>query len=116
MSCSAEAHGHFLYNNGHDKRKDNERKEESDAELRAGCGIGEHAGSVILTQHDQDARANEQPQQPRSVKEAAVGARFRHSDTVMSAIHVFVGNDDDFVAGNAIRLWRLETYAHGRVS
>ena len=41
------------------------------------------------------------------------GARGRHPDTIKGAIHVFMGDDDDFIArGPAGRPSRLQTFAH----
>jgi type IV secretory pathway TrbL component len=38
-------------------------RKKADAELGAGGGVGEHAGAVVFTEHDQNAGADEQPQQ-----------------------------------------------------
>ena len=40
---------------------------------------------------------DQQPQQPRSGKKAVLGTRGGHADAIMRPIHVFVGDDDDFV-------------------
>ena len=39
------------------------RKEEPDAELCAGRGVGQHARTIVLAEHHQNSRADEQPQQ-----------------------------------------------------
>ena len=63
MGSGAEADGHFLDDDGHAKGEDDEREEESDAELGAGGGVGEHAGAVIFAEHDEDAGTGEQPEE-----------------------------------------------------
>ncbi len=49
MGGGAEADGHFLDDDGHAEREGDEGEEESDAELGAGGGVGEHAGAVVLS-------------------------------------------------------------------
>ena len=64
MGGGAEAHGHFLNDAGHDEGEDDEGKEEADAVAGSGGGIGQHAGAVVLSEHDEDAGTDEQPEQP----------------------------------------------------
>src|SRR5208283_618687 len=61
MGRGAEAHGHFLDDDGHAEGEGDEGDEESDTELGAGGGVGEHAGAVILSEHDEDTGADQQP-------------------------------------------------------
>ncbi len=63
VGSGAEADGHFLDDDGHAEGENDERKEESDAEFGAGGGVGNHAGAVIFTEHDQDAGTDEQPEE-----------------------------------------------------
>ena len=98
MGGRTQADRHLLDHDRHAKCEEHKRNEKTDAKLRARGGIGKHAGPVILSQHDQHARPNQQPQQSRPGEEATLGARRRHPDTIMGAIHVFVGDDDCFIA------------------
>jgi hypothetical protein len=108
MGCGPQSHRHLLHNNGHAKRERNKRKKKSDAELRAGSRIGEHAGPIVLSQHDQNPGPNQQPQQSRSGEHTALGAGCGYADAIMRPIHVFVGDHDDFgFACDALRLWGL---------
>ena len=93
MSGGAEAHRHFLDDAGHDEGEDDERQEEPDAEARAGRGIRQHAGPVVFAEHDQDAGADEQPQQPGSMPDAGAGALGGDALAVVSAVDIFVGDD-----------------------
>jgi len=68
----------------------------SDPELRARGGIGQHAGSVVFAQHDQDARTNQEPQQAQAGKGAATAARRLHPRPVARAVDIFVRDDDRF--------------------
>jgi hypothetical protein len=118
MGGGAETHGHLLNYDRHAKRESNERKEESDAKLCTRSGIGEHAGPVVLSEHDQNARPDQQPQQLRPRGKATPGACGRHPDAIMRTIYVFVGNDDGFVAvgiPEELGFWKLLTYAHCRI-
>jgi hypothetical protein len=58
MGGCAQADGHFLDYDGHAEREGDEGEEEADAEPGAGGGVGEHAGAVVLSEHDQDAGAD----------------------------------------------------------
>ena len=110
MRRRAQAHGHLLHYDRHAKRERDKRNEESDAKLCARSSVGEHAGPVVLSQHDQNPRPHQQPQQTGPGEKAALGARRRHPDAIVRTIHVFVGDDDDFVAlqaGASLRRWRL---------
>ena len=71
--------------------------------------------SIVLPQHDQNARPDQQPQQPRPPGEnAAPGTRFGHADAIMRTVDIFVGNDTTSVfAVNARCSEGLQTYACG---
>ena len=90
MGGGAEADGHFLDDDGHAKRQGDEGDEEADAELGAGGGVGEHAGAVVLSQHDEDTGTHQQPEQTRVGGEAAMGTGVRDADAVVGAVDVFV--------------------------
>jgi hypothetical protein len=97
MGGGAEADGHFLDYDCHAERQGDEGKKEADAEAGAGGGVGEHAGAVVLSEHNQDAGADEQPQEARFRGEAAVGAGGGDADAVVGAVDVFVGDYYYFV-------------------
>ena len=61
MGGGAQAHCHLLHNDRHAKREGDEWDEEADAKLGAGRRVGEHAGPVILSQHDQNTGTDQQP-------------------------------------------------------
>src|SRR5580700_7440637 len=77
MSGGAEAHRHLLHDDRHAKRESYERDEEADTKFGASRGVGKHAGAVILAQHDQDAGADQQPQQASSGGKAAPGTSLK---------------------------------------
>src|ERR1017187_4294558 len=58
-----EAHGHFLNDAGHQEGQNDEGQEETDAETSSRGGVRQHAGAVAFSQHDEEAGADEQPQQ-----------------------------------------------------
>src|SRR5208282_822573 len=74
MGGGAKADGHLLDDDCHAERQGDEGDEEADAELGSGGGVGEHAGTVVLPQHDQDTRADQQPQEAGAGRKAALGA------------------------------------------
>ena len=90
----AEAHGHFLNHAGHEEGEHDEGKEEADAEARSGGGVREHAGAVVFAEHDENAGADEQPQQAGTGPEATLGAGGPDALAVVGAVNVFVGDDD----------------------
>ncbi len=92
MGGGAEADGHFLDDDCHAKGEGDKWEEEAYAELGAGGGVGEHAGAVVLSQHDEDAGADQQPQQARSRGKAAVGAGGGDADAIVGAVDVFVSD------------------------
>ncbi len=65
MGRDAKPHRHLLHHVGHDEGEQDERDEEADPVGGAGRRVGDHAGAVILAQHDQNARADQQPEQPQ---------------------------------------------------
>ena len=71
--------------------------EESNTKFRARSRVGEHAGPVVLTQHDQHSGPDQQPQQPRIGKKAALGASCGNADAILRPIHVLVRDDNNFV-------------------
>ena len=75
MRGRAEAHRHLLHHAGHEEGEHHEGDEETDAKSGACRGIREHAGAVILTEHDKNAGADEQPEQPEAGTESAACAR-----------------------------------------
>ena len=109
MGSGAEADGHFLDDDGHAEGEGDEGEEKTDAELGAGSGVGEHAGAVVLSEHDEDAGADEQPQETGIGGKAAPGAGGRDTDAIVGAIDIFVGDYYDFVSVlGGERLHRLE--------
>src|SRR5271163_1003825 len=99
MGGGAEADGHLLDDDRHAKCQDNKREEEADTEPGTGSGIGKHAGAIILSQHDEDTGADEQPQQASSGGEAALGTGGGDANAIVGAVDVFVSDDYDFVLG-----------------
>ncbi len=67
-------------------------KKESDAEAGAGGGVGQHAGAVVLAEHDEDAGADEQPQEPGARPETGAGTLGRDPLAVVGAVDIFVGD------------------------
>ena len=63
MGGGAETHGHLLNDAGHDEGENDEGEEEADAVAGSGGGVGKHAGAIVLAEHDEDAGADEQPEQ-----------------------------------------------------
>jgi len=94
MGSGAEADGHFLDDASHDEGEHDEWEKESNAVVRAGGGIGEHAGAVIFSEHDEDAGADQQPEQAGARPGAMLGTGFGDAVAVMGAIDIFVGDDD----------------------
>ena len=70
------------------------RQKETDAELGAGRGIGQHAGPVVFAQHHQDARPHQQPDQTQT-REATARAGVENTGAVVRTIDVLV-RDHDF--------------------
>ena len=101
MSGRAQTHGHFLHHASHEECEHHERQEKTDAESRPGRRIRQHAGTIILSKHHQNAGANEQPEQPQPRPESAPGPRHRYPFAVVRAIDVLVG-DDDVTARNSL--------------
>ena len=98
MGGGAETHGHFLNYAGHEEGQHDEGQEEADAEAGAGGGIRQHAGAIVLAEHDEDAGTDEEPEQPGAGPEAALDAGGTHPVAIMGAVDVFVG--DDHAAGS----------------
>jgi hypothetical protein len=94
MCGGTEAHGHFLDDTGHEESEDDEGKEEADAETGSSSGVGEHAGAIVFAEHDEDAGADEKPEEPRAGPQTPLCAGFEDAATVMGAINIFVGDDD----------------------
>src|SRR5690242_4222823 len=94
MRSRAKAHGHLLHNERHEECQNHERNEKSDTVARAGGGIGEHAGAVVFSQHDENARADKKPQEAKSGEYAATGARGEHAIAVLRTIDVLVSDDN----------------------
>ena len=101
MRGGSQAHGHLLYDDGHAKRKNDEGDEESNSKPRARRGVGNHAGAVVLSQHDEDSGPDQQPQQTELREGAPLGARRGHAHAVVRTINVLVG-DDDVLLGDAL--------------
>ncbi len=85
--CS-HAHAHLLADDRHQERDDDERQEESDSVHGAGGGVGDHAWTVVLPQHRQDSRPDEQPQQ---VPTGFVGAGLLDPGAVPRAHQILSG-------------------------
>ena len=56
-------------------------------------------GPSFSPEHDEDAGADQQPEQARSGGKAALGAGCRDADAIVGAIDVFVSNDYGFGFG-----------------
>src|SRR5438046_1827723 len=63
LGHSPQAHRHLLYHDGHYECQHDKGKEKADAKASASHGVGDHAGTVSFSQHDQDSWTNQQPQQ-----------------------------------------------------
>src|SRR5579863_2371066 len=92
MGGGAEADGHLLYDDCHAEGESDEGDEEADAEARAGGGVGEHAGAVVFSEHDEDAGADQQPQEAGFGGQTAARSRVGDTDAVVGAVDVFVGD------------------------
>jgi hypothetical protein len=60
----AEPDRHLLDHKRHHECEGDKGQEKADAVSRARLGVGNHAGPIVLPQHDQDAGANEEPEKP----------------------------------------------------
>ncbi len=89
MRRHAEPHRHFLHDERHEEGEQNERDEEADPIGRAGGRVGDHAGAVVLPQHDQHARTGEEPEQPQR---AFGGAGFKDLQTIARPQYILVGD------------------------
>ncbi len=87
----AKPHRHLLDNVGHDEEGRDEGQEEANAELRPGLGVGDHAGTIVLADDGQDARADEQPEQQRRLP---VQPRRLHPYPVAGPLAVLVRDGD----------------------
>ena len=90
MRRHAEPHRHFLHHERHQEGEQDERNEEADPIGRAGGGVGDHAGAVVLAHHDQHARTGQQPEQPQRT---LGGAGLEHLQTIARAQDVLVGDE-----------------------
>ena len=94
MGRGSEANRHFLNDASHHKREDDKRQKEPDAEAGSGRGVRQHAGAVVFPEHDENARADQKPEQTGAGPQTTPGASFPNPLAVMGTIDVFVGNDD----------------------
>ncbi len=90
MGGGAQAHRHFLHDHRHGEGENNEGKEKSNAKPRPGCGIGQHARPVVFSQHHQDARTDQQPQQPEPGKKSALPARRKNTRPILGPLEVLM--------------------------
>ena len=104
MRRRAQPHRHFLDHQRHPKRQHHEREEESNSELRARRRVRQHAGPIVLAQHHQNARPDQQPQQPRPRPQATAQPRRRHSRPIVRAIDVLVRDDNVVLRRNHAQL------------
>src|ERR1700719_1965619 len=58
MRGGTETHGHFLYDDGHTKRENDEGDEEPNSKPRARRGVGNHTWAVVLPKHHENSGAN----------------------------------------------------------
>ncbi len=100
MRGRAQADGHLLYDACHQEGEHDEGQEEADAETGSGRSIREHAGPVIFSEHDQNAGADQQPQQASAQPAAALRTGCRNTLAIVRAIDVFVRDDDAAGGGN----------------
>src|SRR5579872_2402826 len=103
----AEADSHFLNDDCHAEGEDDEGKEEADAEPGTSGGVGEHAGAVVLSEHNEDAGTDEEPEQTGFRGESAAGTSVEDADAVMGAVDIFVSNYDLFFDLDNDRFHRL---------
>ena len=92
----AEAHGHFLDDAGHEEGEHDEGEEEADAEAGSGGGVGQHAGAIVFSKHDENAGTDEEPEKPGARPGAVLGAGGEDAFAIVGAVDVFVGDDDGF--------------------
>ena len=93
MRHCPEAHRHFLHDEGHDEGEQDERDEEADPVGRPRRRVGDHAGAVILAQHDQNARPGEQPEQ---AQRALFRPRVEHDTAVPVAQEILAADGRAF--------------------
>ena len=68
MGDGAEAHRHFLHDETHDEGENDEGNEEADAEARAVGGVGKHAGGIVFAEEDENAGADQKPEQAEAAE------------------------------------------------
>jgi hypothetical protein len=90
--AAPEADGHFLDYDRHAESEHYEGQEEADAEFGSGGGVGEHAGAVVFAQHDQDARAHQEPEKAGVGEEATAISGGEDANAVVGAVDIFVGD------------------------
>jgi hypothetical protein len=89
MRRHAEPHRHFLHDEGHKEGEQDEWDEEAYSIGRAGCGVRDHAGAVILPQHDQHTWTGEEPEQSQR---AFGGAGFKDLQTIARPQDILLGD------------------------
>ena len=114
MSGGTETHRHFLYDDCHAKREHNEGNEESASKPCARRGLGKHAGAVVLSQHNENSRSEEQPQQMEPGKDTPLGAGGGHTHPVMRTINVLMSDNDVFLGDGWRRHPGQRSHAHKR--
>jgi hypothetical protein len=83
-----------LHHARHEECEHHKRHEETDAESGTRRGIRQHAGTVILSEHHQNAGTYEEPEQAEARPKSAACARRGNLFAVVGAIDIFVGNND----------------------
>ena len=99
MRCHPKPHRHFLNNDGHREGEHDKWKEEANAELRARGSVRQHTGPIVLAQHDEDSRPNQQPQQAQTRPRAFTSTSGSHAGSVVRTINILVRDDGLFLAG-----------------
>src|ERR1700733_2311832 len=94
MGGCAEANCHFLHHTSHQKSENYEGQKETDTETCSSRSVGEHARTVVLAEHHENAGTDEQPEQVHSRQEAAPGTVLANLPAVVGAIDIFVSDDD----------------------
>src|SRR5260370_38229338 len=118
MGSGTQAYGHLLNYDRHAKREGNEWNRESDGELGASGSVGEDAGAVVLSQHDEHPWPDQQPQEARSGGKAALCPSGGDSDAIMRTVDVFVSNENFFfgLEGDGLHRLRVGDFLQRRLA
>src|SRR5580658_5509064 len=93
VSDRSQANRHFLDHQAHQKSEHHKWKKKSDAEPRAGGGIGKHARGIVLAEKNEHAGSDQKPEYAQTAESfcaASLPARAGHAPAVSGAIQVLV--------------------------